>query len=220
MKSFLTALFCICTLLSFAPCAFAKHHHHHKESQAGGPFDYYLLSLSWAPNYCAGHPTDHSSECRVGGHNAFVLHGLWPQSTSGPPPLSCTNASPVATSTVDHMLNFMPSRSLIQHEWEKHGTCSGLSAQDYFAEAEQAYIHVQVPPQYRNLNQERQFSVQDLERSFAEANHGPPEAFRISCHAGALVSLEVCVDKNLQYRSCTESVRECPVSQVDMRPPQ
>ena len=35
-----------------------------------------------------------------------------------------------------------------------------------------------------------------------------------------LVSLEVCVDKNLQYQSCTQSVRECPVNQVDMRPPQ
>ena len=78
----------------------------------------------------------------------------------------------------------------------------------------------QVPPQYSSLNHEQQFNVADLEKSFAEANHAPLEAFRVSCHAGELVSLEVCVDKNLQYRSCTQSVRECPVNQVDMRPPQ
>ena len=60
----------------------------------------------------------------------------------------------------------------------------------------------------------------DLERVFADANHAPPEAFRVSCHAGELVSLEVCVDKNLQYQSCTRSVRECPIDQVEMRPPQ
>jgi hypothetical protein len=28
------------------------------------------------------------------------------------------------------------------------------------------------------------------------------------------------MNKDLQYQSCTESVRECPVNQVDMRPPQ
>jgi ribonuclease T2 len=218
MKRLVTSAL-LCIFLSHSPAAFAKHHRHHKDA-GGGQFDYYLLALSWAPNYCAGHPGDHSSECRIGGHKTFVLHGLWPQSSSGPPPMSCSTASPVASATVDHMLNFMPSRSLIQHEWEKHGTCSGLSAQDYFGQAEQAYTHVEVPPQYSSLNHEQQFNVEDLEKGFAEANHAPLQAFRVSCHAGDLVSLEVCVDKNLQYRSCTESVRECPVNQVDMRPPQ
>ncbi len=211
----------LCLLLSLTSSAFAKHHHRHNDAGTGtGQFDYYLLALSWAPNYCAGHPSDHSSECQAGGHKAFVLHGLWPQAGSGPPPMSCSAASPVAAATVDHMLNFMPSRGLIQHEWEKHGTCTGLSAQDYFAQAEQAYTHVQVPQQYQSLNHEQQVSVPGLEKSFAEANHAPLGAIRVSCHAGKLVSLEVCVDKNLQYRSCTESVRECPVSQIDMRPPQ
>jgi ribonuclease T2 len=215
------ASFLVCGLLAFTPFASAKHHHHRDDSAAGGgQFDYYLLSLSWAPNYCAGHLSDHSSECRIGGHNAFVLHGLWPQANSGSPPMSCTNPAPVPTATVDHMLTFMPSRSLIQHEWEKHGTCTGLAARVYFAQAEQAFTHVQVPRQYRNLDHEQQFSVPDLENSFAEANDAPLQAFRVSCHAGDLVSLEVCVDKNLRYRSCTQSVRECPVSQVDMRPPQ
>jgi ribonuclease T2 len=210
----------LCTLLVPAPSAFAKHHHHHDDSGGGGKFDYYLLSLSWAPNYCAGHPSDHSNECKIGGRTAFVLHGLWPQANSGKPPMSCSGASPVAKATVDHMLQFMPSRGLIQHEWQKHGTCSGLSAQDYFAKVEQAFKSVRVPGEYRSLDHEQQFNVPDLEKSFADANSAPLQAFRISCHAGELVSLEVCMDKNLQYRSCTQSVRECPVSRVEMRPPQ
>jgi ribonuclease T2 len=185
-----------------------------------GHFDYYLLALAWAPNYCAGHPTDHSSECRTGGHTAFVVHGLWPQANSGPPPMSCSTAPPVAAATVEHMLNFMPTRGLIQHEWQKHGTCSGLSTQDYFARVEQAFRNVHVPEQYPKLDHEQPISVSDLEKSFADANHAPLSAFRISCHAGELVSLEICMNKDLQYQSCTESVRECPVNQVDMRPPQ
>ena len=211
----------LCLILSLAPAAFAKHHHRHHDSEAGSSqFDYYLLSLSWAPNYCAGHPTDHSSECRTGGHTAFVLHGLWPQANSGAPPMSCSTAPPVAAATVDHMLNFMPSRGLIQHEWQKHGTCSGLSAQEYFARVEQAFRNVHVPEPYPKLDHEQRFSVPDLEKNFADANHAPLPAFRVSCHAGELVSLEVCMDKDLQFQSCTQSVRECPLNQVDMRPPQ
>ena len=38
-------------------------------------FDYYLLNLSWSPEFCHSHPN--ATECaqRAG----FVLHGLWPQ---------------------------------------------------------------------------------------------------------------------------------------------
>ena len=46
-------------------------------------FDYYVLALSWAPNYCAGHPGDQSNECRPGEEANFVLHGLWPQASDG-----------------------------------------------------------------------------------------------------------------------------------------
>ncbi|HSS95928.1 MAG TPA: hypothetical protein VLK33_02800 [Terriglobales bacterium] len=203
----------LCFLLLIATSAEARKKHH-----APPEFDYYLLSLSWAPNYCASHPSDHSSECAAGNHTAFVLHGLWPQSDNGAPPMSCSPASPVAKNIVDHMLQFMPSRGLIQHEWEKHGTCSGLSAADYFAKVEQAFKNVQIPHDYRDLKQNKTFDLVDIESSFSSKNHAPRNAFRISCHAGDLVGLEVCLNKNLEYQACTQSVRECPSSQVLMRP--
>jgi ribonuclease T2 len=221
MRSKYSTFFALCLLVALAAAAFAKHHRRHDDdSQSGGNFDYYLLSLSWAPNYCARHPTDRSSECTTGEHMAFVLHGLWPQANSGPPPMSCSTAPPVAAATVDHMLNFLPSRGLIQHEWQKHGTCSGLSAQDFFTQVEQAFRKVHVPDPYRSLDHEQQFDVPDIEKTFAHVNAAPPQAFRISCHGGDLVSVEVCLDKNLQFQSCTQSVRDCPLGQVDMRPPQ
>ncbi len=210
-----------CVVLALTLLAFARKHRRHRDADPGdGNFDYYLLSLSWAPNYCAGHPTDHSSECRHGGHTAFVLHGLWPQANDGPPPMLCTSAPPVAAETVDHMLNFMPSRGLIQHEWQEHGTCSGLSAQDYFARVEQAYKSVRIPDEYQHLDQEGQRGVADLESNFARANGAPLQAFRVSCHGGDLVSVEICLDKELHLQACTQSVRECPVRQVKMQPPQ
>jgi ribonuclease T2 len=154
------------------------------------------------------------------GDFGFTLHGLWPDGQGAEWPQYCTPTRLVPEPVIRASLCNTPSVQLIQHEWEKHGTCTGLAAQDYFAKVEQAFRNVHVPEQYPALTHEQQFNVSDLEKSFAEANHAPPDAIRVSCHAGALVSLEVCVDKNLQYQSCTQSVRECPANQVDMLPPQ
>jgi ribonuclease T2 len=184
-----------------------------------GNVDYYLLSLSWAPNYCAEHPGDNSNECRTGNQKGFVLHGLWPQSNEGQPPTSCQTASPVAGDLVRHMLEYFPSRGMVQHEWEKHGTCSGLSSQDYFAKVEQAFKSVQPPDQFRNLGGDKSVPPKDLDQSFAAANHTSAEAFRISCHAQELVGVEVCMSKDLKIQSCARSLRECPASSVLMHPP-
>lgn len=192
----------------------------HSQGKTSGPghFDYYLLALSWAPNYCAGHPGDHSKECQAGAHANFVLHGLWPQSNSGSPPVRCAPAHPVSSAIVRHMLEYFPTRGLIQHEWQQHGVCSGLSAQDYFKKVEQAFNGIKVPEEYQRLDPGKTFKVADVERSFAQANNAPPEAFRISCHNGDVVSVEACLSKDLELQACTASVRECPAQQVLMRP--
>src|SRR5450631_880672 len=134
--------------------------------------------------------------------------------------MTCGPAGPLADSLLDSMLQYFPSRGLIQHEWEEHGTCSGLSADDYFHQAAQAFQQVQVPEPFRNVYREQYVSLSDLERRFAEANHAPAEAVHASCHEGELVNLEICLSKNLQFRSCSASVRDCPASQVSLLPPE
>ena len=182
-----------------------------------GQFDYYVLSLSWAPNYCAGHPGDHSNECKTGGHAGFVLHGLWPQTTVGRPPLSCENVSPVSAETVRRMMEYFPDRGLIQHEWQAHGSCSGLDAQEYFGKMEQAFKATKVPDQYRTLDHSQTLPIKQIEKAFADANNAPANAFRVSCHAGELVNLEACLNKDLQYQACTQSVHDCSTPQLLMR---
>src|SRR5215472_5142960 len=51
-------------------------------------FDYFLLNLSWSPEFCHSH--SNAPEC--GQHMTFVLHGLWPQNADGTYPENCSNA--------------------------------------------------------------------------------------------------------------------------------
>ena len=217
MNHRVVATLCVVVIVA---AAFAKHHRHDAGGGTDGTFDYYLLSLSWAPNYCHEHPSDHSSECRSGGRQGFVLHGLWPQAENGQSPMACSAAGPVDASLLDSMLQYFPSRGLIQHEWQEHGTCSGLSAEDYFHQAVQAFKKVQVPEQFRNVDHELNLNVSNLERRFAEANHAPTGAVRVSCHNGELVNLEMCLRKDMQFRSCSGSARECSETEVSLLAPE
>ena len=93
---------------------------------SGGAFDYYLLNLSWAPEFCFSKPDN--PECS--GHFGFIVHGLWPQYQSGGYPQNCGQQPGLANPA--KMLDIMPDLHLINHEWMTHGTCTGLSAEQYF----------------------------------------------------------------------------------------
>lgn len=218
MKRFVTGLLLAVLMLTAAALPLRRRKPG-EQSKSSTVFDYYVLSLSWAPSFCASHPDNRSAECKTGNHTTFVLHGLWPESDRGASPMECAPARPVARETVDRMMRFFPARGLVQHEWEKHGTCSGLSAADYFNQVERAFTAVKVPDQYSSLNHDQQFAIRQVEESFAAANHAPGGSFRISCHDGEMVSIEACLSKDLKYQACTANVRECPSSQVLVRQP-
>jgi ribonuclease T2 len=184
-----------------------------------GNFDYYILVLSWAPEFCATHPDNaSSSECDPHRHLGFVVHGMWPQNDNGDYPLNCGSAPPVSQATVRRMLDIIPSRGLIQHEWRTHGTCTGLNANDYFANIERAYGNLHIPDEFKTLAQEEKESPADIGAKFAQANHVPTSAVRVSCSGDELLGVEVCLTKDLQYRSCGSKVRDCRAPQVLIRP--
>ncbi len=116
------------------------------------------------------------------------------------------------------MLPIMPDGGLIQHEWATHGTCSGLDTQTYFADIEKAFRQVQIPQEYRAPVQALNVNPGDIEQKFAEANHAPRGAFRVSCSNAEFVAIEACLTKDLQYRQCGSSLRDCRAPQVTVRP--
>jgi ribonuclease T2 len=195
----------------------AKNKNNNRPSPAD--FDYYLLTLSWAPEFCATNSKGKSSsECDPKKHYGFVVHGLWPQNNTGAYPHDCGPAQPVSQAIVQKMMAIMPDSGLIQHEWAKHGTCSGLSAQDYFESLRRAFGNVKVPEEYRAPAATMTDSTANIERKFAEANGAPQGAFRVSCPNTGFAALEVCLTKDLQYQACAAGLKECSAPHVSIRP--
>lgn len=107
MRKSLPIVFLLLVLLATA-MGFSKHHGSRQSAQGTpGVFDYYLLALSWSPEFCYSHAD--KPECRSG-HHGFVVHGLWPQYTDGYPE-NCSTA--LGLSNPAEMADLMPDAGLV-----------------------------------------------------------------------------------------------------------
>jgi ribonuclease T2 len=182
------------------------------EEAAPGQFDFYLLNLSWSPEFCATHSD--SPEC--GRNLGFVVHGLWPQDTSGDYPQHCSDAPGPANPQAN--TDIMPTASLVEHEWETHGTCSGLGTNDYFAAIHKAYAAVKVPANIGTGADAGGVTPDDLLGRFAAANPSyPPGSFALSCGNNRLTAVEICLSKDLHPEPC-QGVRSCRANVVKVTP--
>ena len=184
-------------------------------------FAYYMLVLSYAPDFCAQSQGNKSSqECGAGRKVGFVVHGFWPQGETSRGPQNCGPASPVSQAIVQATLSYIPTASLIQHEWATHGTCSGLSAQDYFAALRKARDSVNLPPDLNQPSQSVQTTAGKIESEIAAANSAvPATAIRTSCYGNKeLQDVRVCFTKDLSPRACGPSAGECTAPSITLLP--
>jgi ribonuclease T2 len=175
-----------------------------------GVFDYYLLSLSWSPTFCAdvgdarGDPQCSPSRPRP---FAFVLHGLWPQNERGwPQDCRGPDRGYVPRPVARRMLDIMPSEQLVFHEYRRHGTCSGLGVDGYFDLARRLHARVKIPPRFVGLTDPRvTVSPAELMQDFMAANPGlQPDMIVVQCGgAGSrLKEVRICFDKGGDFRAC------------------
>src|SRR5580704_5307242 len=189
-----------------------------------GQFDFYVLSLSWSPSFCAaaaerynGQPSGMQCGARP---YSFVVHGLWPQYEKGFPE-NCMQPSPrLYHGIVDQMLDLMPAPRLIYNEWDKHGTCSGLSPQAYFDTVRKARGAIKIPPDYVDLQQPLNVAPGAVQDAFVKANDGlTPGAIAVECDNRRLTEIRICLTKDLKFRDCPEvTKRACTRDQVTMPP--
>ena len=180
------------------------------EPAAPGAFDFYVLSLSWSPGFCAtGGDAKARDQCAAGSGLGFVVHGLWPQYDHGFPS-DCGPAgrfpSRQALATVEGVY---PDQGLARYEWRKHGTCSGLSPTDYFAAVRRARDAVMVPTALQAPREAQTWAPLDLARAFSAANPGlRTDETAVTCRSGVLEEVRICFAKDLRgFVPCPEVAR-------------
>ncbi|MDH5452496.1 MAG: ribonuclease T2 [Paracoccaceae bacterium] len=182
------------------------------EGETAGDFDYYILSLSWSPTFCALEGDARGEDqCDARHDYSFTLHGLWPQFESGWPSYCRTRERDPSRAQTAAMSDIMGSAGLAWHEWKKHGRCSGLSPQSYFAVARNAYEGINMPEVFMNLQKSVKLPARVVEQAFMEANPAlTPSMITITCKTGMIQEARICLTKDLAPRPCgPDAARDC-----------
>jgi len=173
-----------------------------------GVFDYYALALSWSPTYCASEAGESDGQqCAPGRRFAFVVHGLWPQFEQGWPEDCDTQERWVPEADIESMLDIMPSRRLVIHEWKKHGSCSGLRLRDYLAKTRSLFAKIKIPARYLAPNSDIAITPKRLAEDFVKTNRDLAlEMISVQCgnrqDQARLSELRVCFDRQGEFRAC------------------
>jgi ribonuclease T2 len=229
-----TAAVSLSFLFLFAIVAFAQPAQNQpaqeRRQNEPGKFDFYVLALSWSPSFCeasqerahergqertpsrAGDP-----QCR-GRPFSFVVHGLWPQYETGFPAFCQVPAPRLDPNIVGSMLDLMPSPRLIFHEWDRHGTCSGLSANAFFETVRKARAVVKVPADFLELDKPIMVTPDEVVQAFVKANPGLSRgSIAVACDSKRLNEVRVCLGKDFSFHECAEVTRRaCKRDQIAM----
>jgi ribonuclease T2 len=195
-----------------------------EDGDTPGQFDFYVLSLSWSPSFCAAAAERNGR--RAGGPQcgarpySFVVHGLWPQYEHGFPEYCETPSPRLNYRIMSSMLDLMPAPRLVYNEWDKHGTCSGMDGRAYFDTIRKARAAITIPDNFTNLQTPLTVSPGSVEDAFIKANPGlTPAAMSVGCDRKRLTEVRICLTKDLKFHDCPEiAKRSCRRDQVVMPP--
>ena len=189
------------------------------EGEQAGELDYYVLSLSWSPTWCALEGERRGSpQCdRPFG---WVLHGLWPQYERGWPSFCRTVQRDPSRGETAAMEDIMGTPGAAWYQWKKHGRCSGLAPEDYFAAARAAFASVNRPEIFRRLPRALELPATVIEDAFIEVNPGwEPDMLTITCKSGRIQEARLCLTRDLEPRICgPDVVRDCTMQDALMEP--
>ena len=179
-----------------------------------GKFDFYLLNLSWSPEFCSIQGTSPQCAARPG----FVVHGLWPQNNDGSYPVFCSHRH--GPKHPEQNLDITPDLSLLGHEWTKHGTCTTLPPDEFFAAEHMAFHSLTIPDFFKTLDHEVLLKPAEILGMFAKANPSFPEgSIVLSCGNNRLTAIEACLAKDDLKPIACQGLRGCRAQVVRITPP-
>jgi ribonuclease T2 len=186
-----------------------------------GAFDYYVLSLSWSPNWCALEgDARNSPQCAEGSGFGWILHGLWPQYEVGYPEFCSTSARPPSRNQTAEMADIMGTSGLAWHQWRKHGVCTGLSSDDYYALSRVVYDRIVRPQVFRDLNRPVTLGAPLIEAAFLRENPGlRANQITVTCRDRHIQEVRICMTRDLDFRDCAPDIRrDCSLSDATFNP--
>ncbi len=186
-----------------------------------GEFDYYVLSLSWSPNWCTIEGDARgSTQCDEDEDFGWIMHGLWPQYERGYPEYCDTDFGRPSRQQTRDMADIMGTDGLAFYQWNKHGVCSGLSSEDYYALAREAYERIEIPTAFAKLQQQVSLPASLIEEAFVQDNPDmEPDGITITCRSGYIQEARICLTRDLEFRTCSEDVvRDCTLDDALLDP--
>ncbi len=190
-----------------------------------GDFDYYALALSWSPTFCASDAGRRDrQQCAPGRRFAFVVHGLWPQYERGWPADCATRERWVPDRQIGDMLDIMPSKRLIIHEWKKHGTCSGLRQDQYFGLTRLLFERVKIPARYLSPNDPVRVAPAQLVNDFLKTNRDlRRDMISVQCgnsrDRARLREVRICFNRRGEFITCGDNERRQCRAETLILPP-
>lgn len=193
----------------------------HSEGEPAGQFDYYVLSLSWSPTWCVLEgDARQSPQCDDSADFGWVLHGLWPQYEQGWPSYCRSDFRAPSRRETAEMADIMGTSGAAWHQWKKHGTCSGLSPQNYFRAMRHAYQTLTRPPVFRKLVDSVRLPASVIEDAFLAANpNWRADMLTITCKNNYIQEARLCLTRNLEPRICgNDTIRDCRADRALLEP--
>lgn len=177
-----------------------------------GEFDYYVLALSWTPNWCALEgDSKGSDQCDARHDFGWTMHGLWPQFHRGWPSFCPTVERAPSRAMTRDMADIMGTSGLAWYQWNKHGVCAGLSARAYYDTARKAYEKIVRPAVFRKLDKTVRLPASVVEQAFLRDNPTlSKDMITITCKSGHIQEARICLSKSLDFVPCGRDViRDC-----------
>lgn len=193
----------------------------HAKGERAGNFDYYVLSLSWSANWCAleGDARE-SPQCDASRDHGWILHGLWPQFHRGFPSYCQTSDRPPSRGMTAAMTDIMGTGGLAWHQWKKHGTCTGMTADQYYALSREAYASIVRPEIFRKVDRTLRLPASVVEDAFLKANPMvEPDGITVTCKKGYIHEARICLSRQLKPVPCGQDViKDCALNDAIFDP--
>jgi ribonuclease T2 len=175
--------------------------------ETGASFDFYIFSMIYQPGFCYNKDTTVWAGCTHTDKEwtkELTIHGLWPDYNDGTWPQFCSSEKfdPSVIADLEDQMKILwpddynsPSNpfsktAFYEHEWSKHGTCSGLTQEVYFKTTLASYV-TPTPSTYIGDNYGSVVDAQDLILAFGGVDIAFPQ-----CKGKFLEEVRFCLGRD------------------------